>query len=212
MLLGATLTTGCNPLFGIHEGTPRPTCSDILRIHDLEDGDESICPTNGRTGGWYDFGDGTPGGLAPKSGTTFTPTRIEDGSRGSSRYAARLAGCGFTKFGAIMGFNLLFPPKAYDASGLGGRSAHASRCRSCWSSRHTPRPQRWQQPSSGEGRESSRESASGPAGVRRSGEAPTGQVMGSPLVCRYTGWPFTTFTHSNVHHQSGFPLPDFTPP
>jgi hypothetical protein len=39
-----------------------------------------------------------------------------------------------------------------------------------------------------------------------------GQVMASPLVCRYTGWPFPTFTHWKVHHQSGFPLPDFTPP
>jgi hypothetical protein len=42
----------------------------------MEDGDASICRTNGRTGGWYDFGDGTPGNLTPKSDGRFTPTLI----------------------------------------------------------------------------------------------------------------------------------------
>jgi hypothetical protein len=122
-IVGATLTTGCNSLFGIHEGAPRSLCADSLMIDDMEDGDGSICPTNGRTGGWYDFGDGTPTGeLTQRSDVNgrFAPTRIEDGSRGASRYAARFAGSGFTYWGAIMGFDLLFPPKAYDASGLGG--------------------------------------------------------------------------------------------
>jgi len=45
--------------------------------------------------------------LTPKSTVPFTPTRIEDGARGSSRYAARFAGSGFTEFGAFMGFVLM---------------------------------------------------------------------------------------------------------
>jgi hypothetical protein len=117
-LVGATLIAGCNRLFGIHEGTPRPMCTDLLMIDDMEDGDRSICRTSGRTGGWYDLGDGTLGDLTPKSDATFTPTRIEDGSRGSSRYAARFAGSGFTSWGALMGFDLLFPRQAYDAGSL----------------------------------------------------------------------------------------------
>ncbi|HEX7507330.1 MAG TPA: hypothetical protein VF550_11205, partial [Polyangia bacterium] len=121
-ILAAMLSTGCNSLFGIHEGTPRPMCTDGLMIDDMEDGDGFICPTNGRTGVWYDFGDGTPGELTPRSDSNvlFTPTRIEDGSRGSSRYAARFAGSGFTAYGAFMGFALMNPPKAFDAGGLGG--------------------------------------------------------------------------------------------
>jgi hypothetical protein len=119
-LVGATLTAGCNSVFDIHEGTPRHLCTDPLMIDDMEDGEGSICATSGRTGVWFDFGDGTTGDLTPKSDVRFTPTRIEDGSRGSSRYAARFAGSGFTAWGAIMGFVVMNPPGGYDAGGLGG--------------------------------------------------------------------------------------------
>jgi hypothetical protein len=97
-------------------------CTDFLMIDDMEDGDGAICRTDGRTGGWFDFGDGSPtGDLTPRSDMPFTPTRLEDGSRGSSRYAARFAGSGFTNWGAIMGFVLMYPPGNYDAAGgLGG--------------------------------------------------------------------------------------------
>ena len=62
LLLGATvLAAGCNSIFGIHEGTPRPICADQLMIDDMEDGDDLICKSSGRNGGWYDFGDGTAG-------------------------------------------------------------------------------------------------------------------------------------------------------
>jgi hypothetical protein len=113
------LGTGCNSVFGIHDGKPRPICADGSMIDDMEDGDGAICHTDGRTGGWYDFGDGTLGNLTPKSDGRFTPTLIEDGSRGTSRYAARFAGSGFTAFGAIMGFDLRYPKAAYDASSRG---------------------------------------------------------------------------------------------
>jgi hypothetical protein len=122
VLVAAALTAGCNSLFGIHEGTPRPTCSDPNMIDDFEDGDGMICQRfAGRNGGWFDFGDGSPGGeLTPSSSEEFKPTRIDDGTRGTSRYAARFSGSGFTIFGAIMGFELLNPPASFDAGGLGG--------------------------------------------------------------------------------------------
>jgi hypothetical protein len=120
-LIAAALSTGCNSVFGIHEGAPRPMCVDDMTIDDLEDGDTLICRRfAGRTGGWYAFGDGSPTGELTQSSKDFAPTRIEDGSRGTSRYAARLSGSGFTIFGAIMGFNLLFPVQPFDARGLGG--------------------------------------------------------------------------------------------
>ena len=104
----AVLSAGCNALFGIHEGTPRPICVDPtgLLIDDMEDGDGLICQLGGRNGGWYDFGDGTPGTIDPPSNVLFNPTRIRDGSRGTSLYAARFSGSGFTKWGAKMGLSL----------------------------------------------------------------------------------------------------------
>jgi hypothetical protein len=120
-LSAAVLAGGCNAVFGIHEGAPRPVCPDDMTIDDMEDGDTAICRRfAGRTGGWFAFGDGSPTGELTPSSNDFAPTRIEDGSRGTSRYAARLSGSGFTIFGAIMGLELLFPKQPFDASGLGG--------------------------------------------------------------------------------------------
>ena len=120
--IAVLLATGCNSLFGIQEGTPRPMCVDDLTIDDMEDADGWICRRfAGRTGVWFDFGDGSPTGeLTPSSNKAFTPTRIEDGSRGTSRYAARFSGSGFTIFGAIMGLDLLSPRQPFDLGGLGG--------------------------------------------------------------------------------------------
>lgn len=126
LLLGATvLAAGCNSIFGIHEGTPRPICADQLMIDDMEDGDNLICKSSGRNGGWYDFGDGTAGAdLTPPASAPFKPSRIGDGSRGQSRYAARISGSGFESWGAIMGLALRTingtDSQPYDVSGLGG--------------------------------------------------------------------------------------------
>lgn len=113
----AVLTTGCNPIFGIREGTPRPMCADELMIDDMEDGEAAICPSSGRNGIWYTASDLTSSDLTP--GPDFSPSRIEDGSRGTSRYAARFTGSGFTDWGALMGFNL-------NVQGLGTKTIDVS--------------------------------------------------------------------------------------
>ena len=105
----ATLATGCNALFGIHEGHPRPICvagDDALEpmIDDMEDGDGFICKSNGRNGHWYTFSDETINAELTPPGD-FDPTMIP-GGRGSSLYAAHFAGSGFTEWGAVMGFDM----------------------------------------------------------------------------------------------------------
>jgi hypothetical protein len=119
----ATLASGCNTLFGISEGTPRPVCTETPLeplIDDMEDGDGSICALDGRNGFWYTVGDGTSSDLTP--GLPFAPTKIP-GGHGTSQYAARFTGSGFTDWGALMGFGLNRPgigTLPYDASSAGG--------------------------------------------------------------------------------------------
>ena len=105
VLLGAA----CNPLFGIHEGSPRPVCvgtEDAFEplIDDMEDGDGFICPSSTRHGHWYSFSDKTPGADLTPAGN-FDPTLIPGGRR-LSQYAAHLTGSGFAEWGAGMGFDL----------------------------------------------------------------------------------------------------------
>jgi len=124
-LVGVTLATGCNSLFGIHEGKPRTICDDKNLaeppIDDMEDGDGFICALNGWNGHWYTAGDGTSADLIPTSG--FEPTLIADGKRDTSRYAAHFAGSGFTYWGALMGFDFIdqgLGTRPIDASRMGG--------------------------------------------------------------------------------------------
>ena len=78
-------TASCRQILGISD-PPRP-CSDPLMIDDMEDGDVSICNSGGRQGGWFNFGDGSPGrGCTPV--TRSSPTAIPDSQRGASRWAA----------------------------------------------------------------------------------------------------------------------------
>ena len=123
-VVAATVTGGCNSIFGIHQGTPEPPCYDPsnLLIDDMEDGLGDICNLAGRQGSWYTVGDGTSTTLEPASGMPFIPTMIP-GGRESSRYAARLTGSGFTDWGALMGFSLdgqAVSRTTYDASSTGG--------------------------------------------------------------------------------------------
>ncbi|MFL5304490.1 MAG: hypothetical protein ACJ8F1_04725 [Polyangia bacterium] len=119
----AMLASGCNSVFGISPGTPRPLCtSNPLEplIDDLEDGDVYICTLDGRSGGWYTVADLTSSDLTP--GFPFATTKIP-GGRGTSQYAARFSGSGFTDWGAVMGFGLNQPGIGrlpYDASSAGG--------------------------------------------------------------------------------------------
>jgi hypothetical protein len=127
-LVAIALAGGCNAIFGIHEGAPRPICADTEAngalepvIDDLEDGDRFICASNGRNGTWYAYSDGTSTDLTPKG--DFRPTLIDDKKRGTSRYAARLTGSGFTRFGAAMGFNFSerdLASQTFDASTVFG--------------------------------------------------------------------------------------------
>jgi hypothetical protein len=94
-------------------------CRDALIIDNLEDGDAAICDSTGRYGSWFSDGDGTSADLEPAAGTTFTPSRVNDGS-GEGGYAARLAGSGFEHWGALMGLTLRGGSHAYDASEFGG--------------------------------------------------------------------------------------------
>lgn len=117
--LPLSLLAGCNAIFEISEGTPRPLCADELLIDDLEDGDGWICRTGGRDGAWWVVGDGTTNArLNPRQGASFEPTPLMEGERGTSRYASRFQGSGFTGWGALMGLNLT--PFTYDVAGLDG--------------------------------------------------------------------------------------------
>lgn len=118
--LASLLITGCNAIFDLSAGMPRRLCADPMLIDDMEDGDDTICATSERVGKWFVFGDGTTSAeLNPSSSVPFEPTLIEEGARGSSRYAARLRGSGFSAWGAVLALDLA-PGQGYDASGLGG--------------------------------------------------------------------------------------------
>jgi hypothetical protein len=115
LLAVAVLTASCRQIAGIQD-LPKP-CGDSQMIDDLEDGDGSICTTNGRQGAWFGFGDGT-------SGTnSFVPNASTNGTRGASQRAVHFSGSGYTAWGAITGFNLDsdgVSRKTYDATGTGG--------------------------------------------------------------------------------------------
>ncbi len=105
----------CRQILGIES---RQICGDPEMIDNLEDNDSLICDTRGRQGGWYTVHDET-GTLAE-----FLPASIP-GGRGTSRYAARMTGSGFTEWGALMALELNFDtlsvvPRPYGASGNGG--------------------------------------------------------------------------------------------
>ena len=125
-ILSATvLVAACNSIFGIEEGKPRPICVGTDNavepmIDDMEDGDGFICESKTRHGHWYTFSDGTSADLTPPG--DFDP-RLIPGGRGTSRYAAHLAGSGFTEWGAGMGLNLNLKDlsrETYDATTVDG--------------------------------------------------------------------------------------------
>ncbi len=121
--LAVMVATGCNPLFGIHEGTPRPICAGTdgaePLIDDMEDGDGFICEASGRHGHWYTISDESSADLMPAGG--FDPTLIP-GGRGTSHYAAHIVGSGFASF-VGMAFDLNdigLSRQTFDASTVDG--------------------------------------------------------------------------------------------
>jgi len=94
-------------------------------IDNLESDDGHIIPTNGRSGSWFTYNDGTDGGVQlPPPPFLPSPTMPP---LGSSMWSAETSGSGFTSF-AGMGFTLNDPPtgpeagveSTYDASGYLG--------------------------------------------------------------------------------------------
>jgi hypothetical protein len=94
------------------------SCADPALIDDMEDGNGAICSSGGRQGGWWVATDETSRDVTPAAGQPFTQTLIPGGREGS-RYAARLAGSGFTGWGAQMSLTLR-NAAAYDAGAARG--------------------------------------------------------------------------------------------
>jgi len=95
-------------------------CGDPMLIDDMEDGDNEICLSGGRSGTWWSTSDGTSTDLTPAMGSVFTQTLIP-GGRGTSHVAARLAGSGFTQWGGQMAFDFVKGNgNTYDASAADG--------------------------------------------------------------------------------------------
>jgi hypothetical protein len=95
-----------------------------LLIDDFEDGDGTLVPVGGRTGGWYTFNDGTDGGVQmPPPKSTFRPAMPGF----NSKYAAHTTGSGFAQFGASLsfGFESGVPPPFYSVAAYKGISFYA---------------------------------------------------------------------------------------
>jgi hypothetical protein len=91
-----------------------------LLIDDLSSGNAQIAVSDGRNGLWFDYTDGTGGTITPAISGPFQVV-LGTGPRGG--YAARIAGSGFTSWGAAIGFNLSQSTAAacpYDASAFSG--------------------------------------------------------------------------------------------
>lgn len=113
---GTAYPAACRPT-GTDCAAVKTWCVGPSLIDDMEDGDSAICASGGRDGVWFSGGDGTSTDLSPSG--TFVQTLIP-GGRGTSHYAARLSGSGFTHWGALMGFKLNGQNQPYDASRRGG--------------------------------------------------------------------------------------------
>jgi hypothetical protein len=112
---GGGVTPAPTATSGSDASAPAPSsaCSTagmrVEMIDDMEARSSSIIPSAGRVGAWYAYNDGTAGGtLTPAAGSAFLPAKVEP-PRGSSAYAARMTGSGFTQWGAGMAFNLNDP-------------------------------------------------------------------------------------------------------
>jgi len=70
----------------------------------MEDGDDEICPDEGRIGDWYTFNDGTGTQTPPASGEV-APARIS-GGRGASHFAMHTFGDGCTGWGDALAIHL----------------------------------------------------------------------------------------------------------
>jgi len=72
-------------------------------VDDLEDGDRFIRPESGLSGGWQTVSDSSAGMLVPALGTPLEPT---PGGAFGSAYSMRVAGSGFSDWGAGLAVSL----------------------------------------------------------------------------------------------------------
>jgi hypothetical protein len=108
-------------------GVDTPSPANTEMIDDMEANTGSILTAHGRVGAWYIYNDATSGAVEHPAGTPFADTLLNP-PRGTSLYAARMDGSGFTTWGAGMGFNFHDPgdgdggssKTTYDASGYTG--------------------------------------------------------------------------------------------
>jgi hypothetical protein len=96
---------------GGEAGAPNPVPSPVLDLIDeVEQGFPALPLRAGRNGVWFSVHDETGGFVEPLAAFGLTP------ARGTSHFAARLGGGGFTAWGAQLGVNLRSPGAGYDAS------------------------------------------------------------------------------------------------
>jgi aryl-phospho-beta-D-glucosidase BglC (GH1 family) len=100
-------------------------CDNPRIIDTLEDGDEAICPSGGRNGGWFVADDGT--GTQTPSDNADIPVPLSS-PRGQSAIAAHSSGTGFSDWGAVLGVTLVDGDgqlEYVDATSFGGLRFHA---------------------------------------------------------------------------------------
>lgn len=91
--------------------------ADLEPIEDMEDGNQAIIPSAGRSGSWFFFNDET--GTQTPSSTQLFPMEPVLPPRGSSQRAVHTSGSGFVTWGAGVGFEFA-STAPYDASAYAG--------------------------------------------------------------------------------------------
>lgn len=92
--------------------------ADLEMIDDMEDTDDTILLSEGRSGEWFSYNDQSPGGAQEPAfpSRAFTMKSVE---RGASRWAAQTFGHDFTNWGSGIGCKLR-SGKPYDATAYDG--------------------------------------------------------------------------------------------
>jgi hypothetical protein len=94
--------------------------ADLELIDDMEDGNQAILKTGGRSGTWFSFNDlSSASEQFPLMGAQIFPMSELEPARRGSHYAVHTYGSGFSGWGAGIGFELS-SSLPYDASGYAG--------------------------------------------------------------------------------------------
>jgi hypothetical protein len=106
-----------------------PSCPELViargaapLIDDFEAPDSRVLPSDGRSGSWMTYDDGT-GKQTPPGSSALFPSRIP-GGRGSSKSALHVMGGKFTRWGVTLGAELA-DAGCYDASAYDGVELYA---------------------------------------------------------------------------------------